>query len=151
MCVLSCYFFVVRQLRSSLPARQVDFRIQRVGRNLRNIQKAFELLGMTDWCRVEYVLSYILFNDNIIVNLISYIIYNINNSKSSWDASLGKNADGSFKDLPTLERFRGEQTAPTPNISQDMITRHYCDAYMGMGQDLLLPYLWQSTSISQLF
>jgi hypothetical protein len=77
MCVLSCYFFVVRQLRSSLPARQVDFRIQRVGRNLRNIQKAFELLGMTDWCRVEYVLSIFIFNDNIIVNLITYIIYNL--------------------------------------------------------------------------
>ena len=62
----------------------------------------------------------------------------MSNSTSSWDASLGKNADGSLKDLPTLECFRGEQTAPTPNISQDMITRHYCDAYMGMGQNLLL-------------
>ena len=62
----------------------------------------------------------------------------MSNSTSSWDESLGKNADGSLKDLPTLECFRGEQTAPTPNISQDMITRHYCDAYMGMGQNLLL-------------
>jgi len=67
------------------------------------------------------------------------------------EAEVGGRSPGEAKKRPTIEVRRYEKAPIAPIDSIYFFSKHTVLNHLGMGQNLLLPYLEESTSINQLF